>query len=342
MIALLLGAASAVILSLFGPRLWFAFRRASRRHTNANEPPKNIGGAFVVTATVLGYLLGHASAHEPISISGLLLLDTMAAFGAFGLIGKGASSRAEKLSTLSLLGRVGGVALLSLAFALAGTFSADKQGRPLATWSFSALSNMGAPDQAFLGLGGLLLGVVAVALFFGASITGFLLSESRDGYLSGALLIAALAYVGIAFWQFNEQCGRAIPGSASNAAHCYAVANPLDLASFAACLAGALIGFLWWNTHPAQLEMGQTGVMAVGAALAALAVLTHTELLLVIVAAPSLLNGLRRIKPQPARTQRSPSLIVAEERRTVRFWILSSATAAVGIGVFYLEWFSSR
>ena len=56
--------------------------------------------------------------------------------------------------------------------------------------------------------------------------------------------------------------------------------DPLDLAVVAACITGALIGFLWWNTSPAQLFMGDTGSLALGGALAALAVFSRTELLL--------------------------------------------------------------
>ena len=63
---------------------------------------------------------------------------------------------------------------------------------------------------------------------------------------------------------------------------CYQVASPLDLATVAAALAGACFGFLWWNASPARIIMGDTGSLALGAAMAGLALLTRTELLLVV------------------------------------------------------------
>ncbi len=58
--------------------------------------------------------------------------------------------------------------------------------------------------------------------------------------------------------------------------------DPLDLAVVAAAVMGACFGFLWWNASPAKIFMGDTGSLALGGALAGLAILTRTELLLVL------------------------------------------------------------
>ena len=58
--------------------------------------------------------------------------------------------------------------------------------------------------------------------------------------------------------------------------------DPLDLAVVAAAVMGACFGFLWWNASPAKIFMGDTGSLALGGALAGLSIMTHTELLLVI------------------------------------------------------------
>ncbi len=58
--------------------------------------------------------------------------------------------------------------------------------------------------------------------------------------------------------------------------------DPLDLAVVAAALMGACFGFLWWNASPAKIFMGDTGSLALGGALAGLAITTRTELLLVL------------------------------------------------------------
>ena len=67
--------------------------------------------------------------------------------------------------------------------------------------------------------------------------------------------------------------------SRARAPKCYEVRDPLDLAVVAAAMTGACFGFLWWNASPAKIFMGDTGSLALGGALAGLAILTRTELL---------------------------------------------------------------
>src|SRR5699024_6999772 len=61
--------------------------------------------------------------------------------------------------------------------------------------------------------------------------------------------------------------------------------DSLDLAIVACAIAGACFGFLWWNASPAQIIMGDTGSLSLGAALAGMAILTRTQLLLPILGA---------------------------------------------------------
>ena len=122
----------------------------------------------------------------------------------------------------------------------------------------------------------------------------------------------------------------------------------------AACITGALVGFLWWNTSPAQIFMGDTGSLALGGALAALAVLSRTELLLLLI------GGLFVIEPGSVILQRAyfkttpgKSIFLmspihhhfelkgwAEVTVVVRFWIIAGLLVAAGVGLFYLEWLS--
>jgi len=136
------------------------------------------------------------------------------------------------------------------------------------------------------------------------------------------------------------------------------VRDPLDLAIVAAAIAGAVIGFLWWNTHPAQIIMGDTGSLGLGGALAALAILSRTELLLVFI------GGLFLIVTGSVILQRAWFKITkrrygqgrriflmsplhhhfelkgwAEITVVVRFWLISALLVAVGVGLFYLEWY---
>jgi phospho-N-acetylmuramoyl-pentapeptide-transferase len=135
------------------------------------------------------------------------------------------------------------------------------------------------------------------------------------------------------------------------------VRDPLDIAVAAACITGALIGFLWWNTSPAQIFMGDTGSLGLGGALAALAILSRTELLLVLI------GGLFIIVTGSVIVQRVFFKVTkwrygqgrrvflmsplqhhfelkgwAEITIVVRFWLIAGLLVAAGVGLFYLEW----
>lgn len=86
------------------------------------------------------------------------------------------------------------------------------------------------------------------------------LTDGLDGLASGTTAIAAITYVVVSLW-----------------------ASYTGLATFSAAIAGACIGFLYFNAHPAKVFMGDTGSLALGGALAAIAILTKTELLLAII-----------------------------------------------------------
>ncbi len=86
------------------------------------------------------------------------------------------------------------------------------------------------------------------------------LTDGLDGLAAGTMTIAAVAYIMIAL-----------------------LLGHLEMAVFAAAVAGACLGFVWFNAHPAQIFMGDTGSLALGGALASFSVLTKTELFLVVI-----------------------------------------------------------
>src|SRR5207249_8158367 len=96
-----------------------------------------------------------------------------------------------------------------------------------------------------------------------------------------AVLILA-AYVVISFWEARHSCQILMPGEATAACYHVRVVPALDVAIVAAGGLGAVAGFLWWNAAPAKIFMGDTGSLALGGLLAALAIVTETQLLLLI------------------------------------------------------------
>jgi phospho-N-acetylmuramoyl-pentapeptide-transferase len=170
--------------------------------------------------------------------------------------------------------------------------------------------------------------------------------EADDGLATGASMMVFGAYTLICIWQFNQSCSTA-PGP-----KCYEVRDPLDLAVVAAALTGACFGFLWWNASPAKIFMGDTGSLSLGGAMAGFALMTRTELLLVVIGGLFVaitasvilqvgffkLSGGRRIFRMAPLQHHFELLGWAEITIVVRFWIISGLCVAAGLGIFYAEW----
>jgi phospho-N-acetylmuramoyl-pentapeptide-transferase len=127
-------------------------------------------------------------------------------------------------------------------------------------------------------------------------------------------------------------------------------AQALDQAIIAAAMFGACAGFLWWNAAPARVFMGDTGSLAIGGAMAGLAIMTRTHLLLPILAGLPLIETLSVIAQVVSyRGFRRRVLRMApihhhfevggwsEFTVIVRFWLFAGICVAFGIGIFYAD-----
>jgi len=133
----------------------------------------------------------------------------------------------------------------------------------------------------------------------------------------------------------------------------YDVPHALDLAVIAAAAVGACAGFLWWNAAPAQIFMGDTGSLALGTGLAALALATNTHLLLPILGALFVAETLS-VMIQVAVFKRTGKRVFRiapihhhfemlgwpETRVIIRFWLLSGFASAMALGLFYADFLS--
>ena len=186
-----------------------------------------------------------------------------------------------------------------------------------------------------------------------AMSNGVNLTDGLDGLATGASVMVFGAYTFIGVWQFQESCANAV--TLTNPAACYEVRDPLDLAVVASALMGSCFGFLWWNTSPAKIFMGDTGSLALGGALAGLAICSRTELLLallgglfvlitmsvVIQVGSFRLTGKRVFRMAPLQHHFelkgwSEVLVV------VRFWIIQGMCVIVGLGLFYAGWAADK
>ena len=153
----------------------------------------------------------------------------------------------------------------------------------------------------------------------------FFLMAGLDGLAGGCTMVVMLV-MGMVAFRYGE----------------------LDLAVFAGSIAGACVGFLWHNCYPASIFMGDTGSLALGAAFAALAVLTKTEvtslimgglficeaLSVIIQVASFKLTG-RRVFPMTPIHHSFEKIGWAENKVVVRFWIVSAAFAALGFALYF-------
>jgi phospho-N-acetylmuramoyl-pentapeptide-transferase len=181
-------------------------------------------------------------------------------------------------------------------------------------------------------------GVIGVALFSFLMLMVVLgatnavnLTDGLDGLAAGAGAIALLSYTAIAFLE-----------------------RQYDLAIICGAMVGAIIGFLWFNSHPAQVFMGDTGSLAIGGVLAAAAVITKTEMLLPIIGGIFVLEtlsvmvqyvsfkltGKRVFKMTPIH-HHFELLGWEENKVVVRFWIIQCACAAFGFVVYYFTLYNA-
>jgi phospho-N-acetylmuramoyl-pentapeptide-transferase len=167
------------------------------------------------------------------------------------------------------------------------------------------------------------------------------LSDGLDGLAAGSAMYGFGAFVFIGFWQFRHQ-------------GCYGVGPALDLSLIAAALAGACAGFLWWNAAPAKIFMGDTGSLALGSGLGALALTTNTQLLLPVVGGLFVMITMsvviqvavfqtfhRRVFRMAPIHHHFELVGWPETTVIVRFWILASLCTAVAIGLFYADFLQS-
>ena len=190
--------------------------------------------------------------------------------------------------------------------------------------------------------------VLFVVLLVSAWSNAVNFTDGLDGLAAGSMGMVTAAYVLITFWQYRNACATA-PGLG-----CYNVRDPLDLAIIAASAAGACIGFLWWNAAPAKIFMGDTGSLAIGGAIAALAVLSQTELLLFflgglfVLVTLSVIGQVGSYKLTGKRMFRMAPLHHHFEMKgwgevtiVVRFWIIQGLLIGAGLALFYAEWVQS-
>ncbi|QKJ19668.1 phospho-N-acetylmuramoyl-pentapeptide-transferase [Microbacterium hominis] len=346
-----------VFLRLFRAWGWGQVIRTPENVHNPSHGAKrgtmSMGGTIFITGTIVGYLVGSFTGNNPPTISGLLVLWMMVGFGVVGFIDDYMKVRSQRSLGLSGWRKVAGQVLVAVVFAVVALNFPNAWGLTPASPYVSIFRDV--PMLSFMALGPIIGWALYMAWvsFIGVAFSNSTnVTDGLDGLAAGAGIFVTGAYSLIAFWQFNQVCsgGEALAPSVQTA--CYSVRDPFDLAIVSAAFVGALVGFLWWNAPKAQIFMGDVGSMAIGGVIAAMAILTRTELLAVLVAGVYIIAPgsviLQRLYFKATRGKRlflmSPFHHHLEMRGwpeitiVVRMWIIAGLLAVSGVGFFYVEW----
>ncbi|GAA3535350.1 phospho-N-acetylmuramoyl-pentapeptide-transferase [Aeromicrobium panaciterrae] len=350
--AILIAGAVSLLLTLLGTRV--AIRVLVRKgygqlirddgptshHTKRGTP--TMGGLVIIVASVVGYFIAKLATGTEPSASALLLLFLFCGLGFIGFIDDFIKVSKQRNLGLRSKAKFIGQIVIGLVFASLAIGWEDDTGRTPITHAISFTRDLRGWELPTVLL------IIWVLLMIAGASNGVNLTDGLDGLATGAAVMIFGAFVIINIWQSNQNCSNN-PGI-----KCYEVRDPLDLAVVAAALTGACFGFLWWNASPAKIFMGDTGSLSLGGAMAGFALMTRTELLLVIIGGLFVaitasvilqvgyfkLSGGKRIFRMAPLQHHFELLGWNEITIVVRFWIISGLCVAAGLGIFYAEWVS--
>ncbi len=345
MISILLAAAISTLVSLFGTRYLIKFFRTRGQgqpilgkedlgpeHHMAKQGTPTMGGVAIVGAAFAGWLAAHLRPGLPFATQSLIVWIGVLFMAAMGFLDDYIKVRKrhnrgifwKQKNYITMLASFGMAWFLVVGTGISETISVTRAEEfgfevPTVVWILWAGSIIWATTNA-------------------VNVT-----DGLDGLASGSAIMGFGAFVIIAYLEFRN--GSLYP----------AVVNPLDLGVFAASFAGGCLGFLWWNAAPARIFMGDVGALAIGSALAFLALTTNTHLLLILLCAINVMEAgsvaLQMVVFKASgRTRRlfrmSPihhhfELVGWPETTVIiRFWLISAIAVGLALGIFIAD-FSS-
>jgi phospho-N-acetylmuramoyl-pentapeptide-transferase len=319
-----------------------------------------MGGVVFIFTTVLAYIAGHLvlmalpeevdglTLNRPtgFTATGIVLIGLFVSCGFVGFIDDWLKIRRKHSGGISGRAKVIGLSIAATIFGIVavyytGSIDTEQISETVATPFISFTGK----DVDFLNVTNIGT-VVLIVLLVNATANGVNLTDGLDGLATGAAMMGFLAFMVIGFWEYRHWCGG--PQPADNL--CYDVRDPLELALIAGAAAGAMFGFLWWNTSPAQIFMGDSGSLSLGALIAGLAIASKTILLLPIVGAlfvictASVMIQVASFKLTGRRVFRMSPIQHhfelagwSEVTIVVRFWIIAGIGVAIALGFFFAD-----
>ncbi|WP_425954293.1 phospho-N-acetylmuramoyl-pentapeptide-transferase [Xylanimonas sp. McL0601] len=357
MISILVASGVSLLVALFCTPLFIRFlvRRNYGQFVRQDGPTAHftkrgtptMGGVVIIGATLIGVAASMAVAQRLPSATALLSLYLMAGLGVVGFADDFTKIRKQRSLGLTPRAKIIGQGFVGITFAALALQFPNANWRTPASMRISFLRDTNL-DLAFAGATvGLILFVIWANFLITAWSNAVNLTDGLDGLATGVSLVVFLGYVLLGIWQLNQSCQRfAVAGP-----RCYEVRDPQDIAIVAAAVVGACFGFLWWNASPAKIFMGDTGSLALGGALAALSILSRTQILaaiiggmfVIIVMSDIIQIGFfkmtrRRVFKMAPLHHHFELSGWGEVTIVIRFWLIAGLFAALGMGIFYAEW----
>ena len=340
MIALLIASAVAAVTSLVSTRFLIGFfssrgkgqpilgpeDRGPEHQHKAGTP--TMGGLAILFAAVVGYLVAHFRRGAYFSDHAMFIMVGIAAMAALGFLDD--FLKVRRAHNRGVLWKKKGWITLGMSFFIAtlmvmfteidtriGLTRADRPG-----WELGKLG-----------------WVLWAGLIIFSTVNAVNVTDGLDGLAAGSAIFGLLAFTIIAFWGLRNPTLYPF------------IINPFDLSILAVALAGACVGFLWWNAAPARIIMGDVGALGLGAALALLALSTNTSLLLPLVCLLNVIEigsvalqmGSYRLFNKRRLFRMTPihhhfELVGWPETTVViRFWIIAGIGVAMALGLFYAD-----
>src|SRR4051794_24865108 len=313
---LIAGTASLLMCIFLSPKFIAFLRRREFGQQIREEGPQEhhakagtptMGGIIIFTAIAVPFLLLTDRDARAIGVFGVALACALLGFA-------DDYTKLVKRRSLGLRGRTKLIvtALIAIALWLCATEWAD----------LPNTVNLRIVD-ASIDLG--YLYPVFISLVLAGTTSAVNLTDGLDGLAAGCASIVLLSYIGITFITQGQQ----------------------DLSLIAACVVGGCIGFLWFNAFPATIFMGDTGSLGLGGVIAGLAVMTKTEVLLILLGGIFVVEALsvliqvfsfqafrKRVFLMAPIHHHFELLAWSETKIILRFWILAAVCAAIGFTIY--------
>jgi phospho-N-acetylmuramoyl-pentapeptide-transferase len=334
------GSIALLIAILTTPFLIRYFRsREMGQHIREDGPATHVakagtptmGGIAIVGSVVAGYAVGHIGTEIRFSRTGYLAVGAVVAFGLIGFFDDYIKVHHRRSLGLNKRAKSAAQLICALAFAILAV-----------EWAHTSTAlSFTRSDAIGIDMGKVLWIIFAVLVMVGAS-NAVNITDGVDGLAAGSGTFCFFVLSIMGYWIFRHfAIYHVLPASA------------IDLALVSVALAGACIGFLWWNAAPAKIIMGDTGALAIGGGLAALCLLLNLDLLLLVIGGLFVMETLsvilqvisfqvfhRRIFRMAPIHHHFELGGWPETTVIVRFWILGGLFCAVGLGIFYGDYLS--